>query len=329
MMNTLVIILMALPFYESATDALLLHDRFLAHVDGLGTLSAEQLASLHMEARDTQLIVRGLSLLEPAFADALAHFDYGRYDAAASGFAQLQAADDPFLSAESGYWLARTEVARDRLEEAERLLLDWSAPATGHSQHSVRGAQVLLLLAHCQLNNLRFDETAATLETVATEYPQTSEALAIAAQQMKLELSRRERGTLGEVADYMDYSASRLAAEDDSQSVRRQQDHIVELLDNLIEQAEQNEQRQGGGGGSRQNRGQRQSPSNPLEESRVTPGAGKVGELHTAPKADPGEMWGKLPPSERERILQSLRNRFPSRYRQLVEQYYRSMAEEK
>ena len=40
-------------------------------------------------------------------------------------------------------------------------------------------------------------------------------------------------------------------------------------------------------------------------------------------------MWGQLPPAQRERILDSLRDRFPSRYRQLVEQYYRSLAEEK
>ena len=32
---------------------------------------------------------------------------------------------------------------------------------------------------------------------------------------------------------------------------------------------------------------------------------------------------------ERERILQSIKERFPSRYRQLVEQYYRSLAEQK
>ena len=40
-------------------------------------------------------------------------------------------------------------------------------------------------------------------------------------------------------------------------------------------------------------------------------------------------MWGKLPDAERDKILQSLRDRFPSRYRELVEQYYRALAEDK
>jgi hypothetical protein len=34
-------------------------------------------------------------------------------------------------------------------------------------------------------------------------------------------------------------------------------------------------------------------------------------------------------PEERERVLQSLRRAFPSRYRQLVEQYYKQLAKEK
>ncbi len=33
-----------------------------------------------------------------------------------------------------------------------------------------------------------------------------------------------------------------------------------------------------------------------------------------------------MPPAERERILQALRDNFPSRYRQLVEQYYEQLA---
>ncbi len=38
-------------------------------------------------------------------------------------------------------------------------------------------------------------------------------------------------------------------------------------------------------------------------------------------------MQGRsMPPAERERILQALRDSFPSRYRKLVEQYYEELA---
>jgi hypothetical protein len=33
-----------------------------------------------------------------------------------------------------------------------------------------------------------------------------------------------------------------------------------------------------------------------------------------------------MPPADRERILQALRESFPNRYRQLVEQYYEQLA---
>ena len=50
------------------------------------------------------------------------------------------------------------------------------------------------------------------------------------------------------------------------------------------------------------------------------------GSMRAARRANPGEMWGSMPPAERERILQALRESFPSRYRQLVEQYYEELA---
>ena len=39
-------------------------------------------------------------------------------------------------------------------------------------------------------------------------------------------------------------------------------------------------------------------------------------------------MWGRMPPKERERILQSMQEQFPNRYRELLEQYYEHLAKE-
>src|SRR5262249_1432701 len=106
----------------------------------------------------------------------------------------------------------------------------------------------------------------------------------------------------------------------------------IDLLDKLIKEAEDREKSQGSGGSCRKPGGQKpaMTPKKPAEKSEA-PDAGPDADtnLHGAPKAEPGEMWGKLPPTEREKILQSLREGFPSRYRQLVEQYYRSLAEQK
>ena len=38
-------------------------------------------------------------------------------------------------------------------------------------------------------------------------------------------------------------------------------------------------------------------------------------------------FWAKLPPKERLKVLDALRKSFPKRYRELIEAYYKSLAE--
>ena len=40
-----------------------------------------------------------------------------------------------------------------------------------------------------------------------------------------------------------------------------------------------------------------------------------------------GDYWAKLPLKERTKVLDALRKRFPRRYRDLMEAYYKSLAE--
>ena len=40
------------------------------------------------------------------------------------------------------------------------------------------------------------------------------------------------------------------------------------------------------------------------------------------------DKWGELPAREREEALQFLRERFPARYKELIERYYRALAEQ-
>ena len=47
-----------------------------------------------------------------------------------------------------------------------------------------------------------------------------------------------------------------------------------------------------------------------------------------APKSG-GKKWGELPPHQRDKILQSLTEGFPVHYQQILERYYKRLAEEK
>ena len=40
------------------------------------------------------------------------------------------------------------------------------------------------------------------------------------------------------------------------------------------------------------------------------------------------DQWGEVTEREREEALQFLRERFPTRYKELIERYYRALAEE-
>ncbi len=40
------------------------------------------------------------------------------------------------------------------------------------------------------------------------------------------------------------------------------------------------------------------------------------------------DRWGEIPDRERDEALQFLRERFPTRYKLLIERYYRALAEE-
>ena len=63
-----------------------------------------------------------------------------------------------------------------------------------------------------------------------------------------------------------------------------------------------------------------------MQDSMLPGGQAQRGELGERRKANPAEVWGTMPPAQRKRVLQALKDNFPARYRQLVEQYYEELA---
>jgi tetratricopeptide (TPR) repeat protein len=285
-----------------------------------------------LERPAESFVPEALGVLYPAFGSALEAFEAERPQRVVELLDQLPAADDPFLVSNAAYYHARSLISAGLYEEAERYL-DGVTQAHRLEDYTPFAPHIWFLRGFSQAMNLRFDEARTSLETLLQTYADAPEMIRVAARQLLIETDRRAPGTLDEVSSLMGYAAHRIHVTDRGDSVRARQADAIALLDKLIEEAEQEEQSGGGGGAGSQSRGGAREPQParaPAEQS-VDPGGGEaqIGELHGAGRADPGEMWGKLPPAERERILQSLRTRFPSRYRQLVEQYYRSLAEGK
>ncbi len=320
-------------------------------IDRLNAAFLARLESLHADQARAVAVIReswerdyapedragfvpdALAVLYPTFRRALDAFDASRPEVVSELLTPLMASDDPFLRATAGYYLARARIDQGRLEEAEVLLTELTAPAAEIEQFTPYAAHVWFLRGFCEASNLRYEPAAKSLAVVAAEFGDAPESVANGAKQLALELERREQGNLAEVSSLLSYAFARLHVADATPRVRERQDQAVALLDKLIKEAEDREKSQCGGGGSGGGQGQKSPGTTPpkggADQSSAPEGAGRIGDLHSVDKANPGEMWGKMPPAEREKILQSLRDRFPSRYRQLVEQYYRSLAEQK
>lgn len=130
-----------------------------------------------------------------------------------------------------------------------------------------------------------------------------------------------EEDPLGDIAADMAIVVRDLSKLSTGKPTQKTQKIVVEKLDALIVRLEKECAACRGGGASGAN------PTRPLADSVIIGGPGGIGDLHAPREGD--KKWGKLPPHQRDRIRQSLTEGFPAHYRQLLERYYRRLAEEK
>lgn len=321
-------------------------DRFVEHVNASAAASTAAKAAISRgwaERRNdpdpSEFMTAGVAILSEPYKTALAAIEKQDYAQADAALRLLLKDPDAYVSLHASALLARSLVEQEKLEQAEQLLTPLAAREKELIERSFLEADVDFLLGYSQLANLHYDEARATLERFERQHADAPERLRLPARQMLQELAGRRPESLGEVSDLMVYAGRQLAHGQTDKPVQTQQERAVELLNKLIKDAEDQEQQQsnkdnqGGGGGGAQGRQSRpnsnQRSANPAEQSTLPEGQGRIGELHRSGQARPGEEWGKMPPEERERVLQSLRRNFPSQYRQLVEQYYKQLAKEK
>ena len=96
------------------------------------------------------------------------------------------------------------------------------------------------------------------------------------------------------------------------------QQSALKKLDELIARLEEQRKQRGRGNGF---------GKQPAQDSIIMSGPGGMGALHADRKQ--GKQWGELPPKERERILQSMNDGFPSHYQKILERYFARLADEK
>jgi hypothetical protein len=278
---------------------------------------------------EDEFLTQGLALIAPEFRAGLEAYEAGAFDRVHEIMGGLRNDANDFIAVNAAAYeikaLAELERPREGLERLDTLLAN---DAAGVAAHSYFRTEAEFLRGYFLLLDLRFDDAEAALRRFLDGHPVASERLRLTARQMLAEIAARREGGLGEVTDLMGFAHRRLQAGDSGTEVQQRQQRAVELLDTLIAEAESQEQSGGGSGSESQpDRRPGSAPRSPMPDSRLPPGSFRgEGSLREARRANPGEMWGAMPPAERERVLQVLRERFPARYRRLVEQYYEELA---
>jgi hypothetical protein len=160
---------------------------------------------------------------------------------------------------------------------------------------------------------------------------------------------KKDENILQELAKDMYGVKEKLDREHHGQEVLVAEEGIAGKLDQLIkmiqeQQQQQQQQSQGQGkpkeGEKKPGQGQGskpgnqggqgkqggQNPSSPMQGEFMTGGSTQHGEK--AQVGDVGADWGKLPPKERDKMLQAAQADLPARYRSMLEVYLRAISEE-
>jgi len=256
-----------------------------------------------------------------------------------------------FARAHATYLLGRSLLRRDDLEAAANALeavrgrhrtgTPWTDEATfflGYIYARLPGRDRTTGAA----NRSRARHLLQGLLPEATEggtgkYAEVPERLHEGAVWLLRELRGEGMGPLLELAKRMDAIERLIARTRTGQPTQEKQEQVLSEIDRLIALMREKEQ---GGGGQGQGQGQGNKPGQggnpsgnrqsggPANQSQLQPGEGRMGEMAEGPRGPTSEEWGNLEDREREEAIQFLREKFPTRYREIIERYYRAIAEE-
>ncbi len=183
------------------------------------------------------------------------------------------------------------------------------------------GYYFYLAVAHHGLAHKK--EGLQALDALLAEVDQLPRRYRTLGELMREDLRRMKEGSLDQVARWMRDVERRLQLARAGRRVIKREDDIIAALDKMIEQLEkqqqQQQQQQNAGGGRNQS-------SSPAQDSAILGGSGpgKVDRKNIGNSSG----WGSLPPKKRQEALQEIGKNFPAHYRELIEEYFRRVAEQ-
>ena len=272
-----------------------------------------------------------MQALYPELGEAAAKASEGDGHKGLQQLYKLTRSKDRFFAAEANYVLGRTLFSQQRYEECLPYLESLSGEFV---DHTIRDGDILYYQGVAKANSLEKEAGIALLAQFLEDYPDASDRLRLSAQATLDGITGVLDGSVEDIAEHMDYSHRRLGFEDSGEQTQGVQKEIVAMLDKIIEQAEQQQQQQqqqqqgqGQGQGQQQQPGQQQGQGQgqqPGGNASAQNDPKKVRDLRGAAKS----AWDDLRKRDRETdALSGLKSKYPPRYRELVEQYFKDLQE--
>jgi tetratricopeptide (TPR) repeat protein len=209
----------------------------------------------------------------------------------------------------------------ERYEDALPLLTDLLEK---RADKTVLTGDATFLLGTCQARMLARKEAVESFTRYLDQNPSAPERMRIAAWRQCEALKQLEEGTMADVYDRMDFSRRHLNLEKSGTDTQEQQETIVAMLTKLIKEAEDRECQCSGGGGQQPNDGSNSQGQGQGKGQQGGNSRNQNGKVVRQYNNGPQSPWSKLRNKERDPAYSAIKEKFPARYQQLIEQYYKS-----
>ena len=177
-----------------------------------------------------------------------------------------------------------------------------------------------LLFYHglCCHRLLEKEKCVQLLERLNENSDYISRRFSVVSRLMLMDIEPLKQDSLDEIARMMDDIRRRQSFYRSGRIVRTKEEEVLKKLDKLIEELEKQQQMSASSSSN---------SSTPMKDSQRGGGMGS-GNAKIKQQAD-GGPWGDLPPQQRAAALADMTKDLPPHYREVIEEYFRQLANEK
>lgn len=277
-------------------------------------------------------ITESLIVINDGYGDAIEASDGDDVAQATSALQPFAESDDPFTAADASFYLARMLMNNEQYEMALPYLKKVRSDLSDYSAHA-GNAQFYTAVAQAGL--LEYSKAVETFKEFLALYPDSPERLRVAAWRQSQQLRDIKDGQMADIYQRMDYSRRKLSLIDPGDETQTEQRKIVNMLGKLIKEQEKKEasnqnQNQKNTKQQQQQKPQQQQQQQQSSQSQQSSKSQKGGKsnnpngqaLRKAYNDAPTSPWSRLRDRSRDPANNAIKDKFPARYRDIVERYY-------